>query len=145
MYRITGTGTGISEQETQWLQEYVFYREDKKKASSKKKTTQTGGVTSAHLIAANGNLQLLKQIGINDPTVLHRSDSNGWKPIHEAARSGHTEVIEYLIKEGADVNARTNNGNGASPLWWAEHMLPNTHPAIALLRRHGGVAIAPGD
>lgn len=61
---------------------------------------------------------------------------------YQAARSGHTKVVEYLIEKGSDVNARTNDGEGATPLWWAQHYLPATHPTIELLRKHGAVAIA---
>jgi ankyrin repeat protein len=32
------------------------------------------------------------------------------EPIHNAARVGHFEIIEYLISQGADVNARTIDG-----------------------------------
>jgi len=51
-----------------------------------------------------------------------------------------------LIKEhGVDVNERTNEGSGGTPLWWAEHRLRPNHPVIALLKRHGAVAIAPQE
>jgi prolyl 4-hydroxylase len=135
-----------SEAGVQWRQQYIFFNEDNKKpVAGRKKIEMTKMVTNAHLIAASGNVELLEKVGSKDKSVLHTADENGWLPIHEAARSGHSEVIEYLIKEGADVNARTNVGKGASPLWWAEHMLPNTHPTVKLLRKHGAKSIAPGD
>ena len=45
-----------------------------------------------------------------------------WRPLHEAARAGRAKAIEYLIKEGAQVNERTNNGQGGSPLWYVHAM-----------------------
>ena len=30
---------------------------------------------------------------------------------------------------GVDINERTNNGEGGSPLWWAEHSLPEDSEA----------------
>jgi prolyl 4-hydroxylase len=110
-----------TQQAMQWLQDYVFHRLEPKK---KKAFRRTSGVKEAHMVAASGDLEELKNIAAEDPESLQAGDSNGWKPIHEAARSGRTNVIEYLVEEGADVNERTNDGKGGSPLWWAEHMLP---------------------
>jgi hypothetical protein len=57
---------------------------------------------------------------------------------------GNTKVLEYLIQEHkVDVNTRTNDGDGATALWWAQHVLEPDHPAIQVLRRHGAVAIGP--
>ena len=62
----------------------------------------------------------------------------------EAARGGRVEAVEYLITEhNVDVNERTNKGKGGTPLWWAEKSLRPDHDVIALLKRHGAVAIAP--
>jgi prolyl 4-hydroxylase len=135
-----------SDEAVQWRQEYIFFKEDNKKpVDSRKKSEMTKRATNAHFIAASGNVELLEKIGNKDKSVLVMEDANGWQPIHEAARSGRSDVIEYLIKQGADVNARTNVGKGGSPLWWAEHLFPNTHPAVKLLRKHGAKAVAPGD
>ena len=32
-----------------------------------------------------------------------------WSPLHWSARNGHLSVVEYLIKNGADINAKTND------------------------------------
>jgi hypothetical protein len=53
--------------------------------------------------------------------------------------------VEYLLEKGANVNERTNENRGATPLWWAEHALPENHPTIQVLRQHGGAAIGPND
>jgi len=74
---------------------------------------------------------------------LFSKDHNGWTPLHEAARAGHVAVIQYLLDEGAQINERTHFGIGASPLWWAEQK--KRTEAIALLKRYGGVALAPGS
>lgn len=131
-----------TQQAVQWLQDYIFYRTE---STTKKKTKRTKGVREAHILAASGNVAKLKEIASEDRESLHASDSNGWKPIHEAARSGRVQVLEYLIEDGADVNDRTNEGKGGSPLWWAEHMLPDNHPAIQLLRRNGARAVGPHE
>jgi len=50
--------------------------------------------------------------------------SNGWTPLHYAAKEGHLSVVELLLDRGADVNARTRSsylpkGTGDTPLHWA--------------------------
>jgi len=65
-------------------------------------------------------------------------------PLHSAAWNGHTEIIQLLIAEGANVNAVT--GRGETPLDWAEKVrLTDTSEKKAtkkeiagLLRQHGG-------
>ena len=103
------------------------------------------GSTAAHTVAANGDLDALKEVVDQDPSVLNKADVNGWKPVHEAARGGQTKVLEYLIEKGVDINERTHDGKGGSALWWAERNFPANHPAVQLLKKHGGVSLPPRD
>jgi len=32
-----------------------------------------------------------------------------WSPLHYSAQNGHLSVVEYLIKNGADINAKDND------------------------------------
>lgn len=88
-------------------------------------------------------LQAYLEDNNNDPSSLSASDGNGWQPIHEAARSGRTDIIAWLIEKGVDTNARTNNGKGASALWWAEESLGSNHPTTKLLKDAGAKNIPP--
>ena len=55
-------------------------------------------------------------------------------PLHETARSGRKEVVELLIANGADVNAK--NRNGDTPL---DYAITFKRTELAdLLRKHGG-------
>jgi ankyrin repeat protein len=60
----------------------------------------------------------LKELVRADPSNTTKQDVNGWRPIHEAARSGEIEVLKFLVEHGADVNERTNEGAGGTPLFW---------------------------
>lgn len=66
---------------------------------------------ASHDAAGDGDLDFLIEIAKEDATALHLEDMNGWQPLHEAARSGHMEVVEFLTDQGADVNARTRAGH----------------------------------
>jgi hypothetical protein len=67
--------------------------------------------------------------------------------IHEAARTGHLEIIEYLISQVQDnqaykralINAITSQGHGMSPLSIALKNLKKDHPLVDYLRSLGGV------
>ena len=39
---------------------------------------------------------------------IHAADSSGLQPVHCAAQSGHTVIVDYLITLGADMEARDN-------------------------------------
>jgi prolyl 4-hydroxylase len=64
----------------------------------------------SHDAAGDGDLNALIEIGKEDLSALHMEDMNRWQPIHEAARSGHMDVMEFLAAQGADMNARTKAG-----------------------------------
>jgi hypothetical protein len=102
------------------------------------------GQISPHQAAALGDLIALKSLAASDRSILFKADLNGWRPLHEAARSGYADVLEYLLEEGAQVNARTNNGDGGTALYWAEKDANKNAKAIAVLKKYGGVNIPPG-
>jgi prolyl 4-hydroxylase len=103
------------------------------------------GATNAHILAAKNDIVRLRKLAQTDPKSLDSTDNNGWLPLHEAARGGSTEVVQFLVEEVgiADINARTNNGKGGTALWWAEHGLPSNHKVIQILKRNGAISIAP--
>jgi len=129
----------------QWKQRFV-YEEDTQKLKHTPKITssQPEGMT-AHTAAALGRLDLLKKMKARDPSLLTKRDENGWQPMHEAARSGHLNVLEYLVENGGDVSARTNNGKGGTPLWWATQMLSPNHKVVKFLESKGAKKVGPQE
>ena len=51
-------------------------------------------------------------------------------------------ILSCLL--GAQINERTNQGNGGTALWWAEKHPKANKAAIELLKKHGAVSVAPG-
>jgi prolyl 4-hydroxylase len=133
-----------SAQEKKWKQEYIFQAVEPKKTPKQAVAKAKPFIKStAHSAASGGDLATIKKLQKTDKQALLAPDRNGWKPIHEAARSGETEIVDILIKEGADVNERTNNGTGGTPLWWAQQLFDEAHPVVQLLLRNGAVNVAP--
>ena len=79
----------------------------------------------------------------NDKSVVHSKDVNGWTPLHEASRGGHTDVVKFLHKHGADVNARTSEGAGGTPMWWAKKVHGSDHPTVTFLESVGALSLGP--
>lgn len=122
-------------EETRWRQTHS------NGIKSKKKSSVTGS-TVAHLAAQDGNIKKLKAEVEKKKDLIHKADSNGWQPIHEGARGGHTEIVRYLVENGADINAKTGQAGGTA-LYYAKQKYEADHPIVALLESLGGVEIGP--
>ncbi len=61
------------------------------------------------------------------------ADADGFTPLHYAVSTEKPELVELLIKRGADVNAR--NKYGDTPLQFAR--FAKSPESVAVLRRHG--------
>ena len=91
--------------------------------------------------AAAGDLATVKAFLAQGVAVDVRSEDNGATPLHGAAVEGQIAVMEYLLSQGADVNAL--NSHGDSPL---ENAVSSKHAdAAELLRAHGGRQIRGSD
>lgn len=87
----------------------------------------------------------LRELAVENKHALHLRDRNGWQPIHEAARGGHTDAIRALVEFGADINARTNQGTGGTPLHVAITSLSEKHPVAQYLASLGALNIGPDE
>lgn len=101
------------------------------------------GTNTPHTIAAQGRLGDLAKIAKKDKELLHQPDENGWIPLHEAVRSGHVDVVKFLVEQGSDINARTNGGKGGSAFWWARKSHDEDHPMITYMKGVGAAEIEP--
>ncbi|VEU37034.1 unnamed protein product [Pseudo-nitzschia multistriata] len=125
------------------LYDQKFHYEYEDRVTPKSPKAVFGDLT-IHQAASLGELAVLKELAkAQGRHKLFKADSNGWKPLHEAARSGHADVIEYLLEEGANVNERTNFDKGGNAMYWAKKKPVKNAKAIAVLELHGGVTVAP--
>lgn len=134
------------DKDSAWRQAYAYDPDTKTPKDDEEKTTthmQEVRKLTPHSAAAMGRLDVLQELVKADPSNLTKQDVNGWRPIHEAARSGEIEVLKFLVEHGADVNERTNEGSGGTPLFWAEQMLPKESEAVLFLKAKGAKNIPP--
>lgn len=60
--------------------------------------------------AKEGDLERVKALLNQDPSLVSSRDDRGNSPLHWAAFGGHEDIAELLLASKADVNARDNNG-----------------------------------
>jgi prolyl 4-hydroxylase len=123
-----------SEKEARWNQKIQY-------DDGNDETKESLLPTSAHYAAKRGDLITLKMIAETNEKELFSLDQNGWAPLHEAARSGHVKIIIFLLEKGADINERTNNGSGGTPLFWALNQYGENHAAVKALKERGAISI----
>lgn len=69
------------------------------------------------LACSAGYYELAQVLLAMSAQVEDRGQKNDCTPLMEASSAGHIEIIELLIRHGADVNAQSSTGN--TPLMYA--------------------------
>ncbi len=69
---------------------------------------------------------------------MDEKDLYGETSLHYAVDKGHKEIAKLLIAEGADVNAKANNGETAIDTAIRVHEVVDRTKTADLLRKHGG-------
>jgi len=108
---------------------------------SKNRSSITGS-TDIHQMAQQGDLDGLKGV-VKDKGTGEVQDMNGWRPIHEAARMGHVDIVTYLFGLGVDINVRTNMGQGGTALFYAQESFGKNHPVVRFLQEQGAEYVEP--
>ncbi|KAJ3114946.1 hypothetical protein HDU96_001446 [Phlyctochytrium bullatum] len=65
-------------------------------------------VTKLHAAAAQGNLDQLRVLVLQDQTPVNASDERGYTALHAAAMSGQPDAVRELLELGADPESRTS-------------------------------------
>ncbi len=66
-----------------------------------------------HLAAMRGDLEQVRSMIVLDPELVKAQDKYGNSPLHIAAYKGRTEIVEFLLSEGAEVNTMSKFGGTA--------------------------------
>ncbi|MBL7765464.1 MAG: ankyrin repeat domain-containing protein [Chitinophagaceae bacterium] len=82
--------------------------------------TLTSFVTKAqapiHMAAKEGKLEAVQKLLKSKPSLVNLKDDRGLTPLHHAA-AGNIDVVRFLVKKGAKINAQSKNGS--TPLYVA--------------------------
>ena len=71
--------------------------------------------TLLHYLADMGDLDAIEELfahqyqEINSETYDEDDDAHGWTALHMAARKGHVDMIEFLLLQGANIDAETED------------------------------------
>jgi ankyrin repeat protein len=68
-----------------------------------------------HSAAEKGDLPKVTALIKGDPNLVSAKDKMGMTPLHVAAKNDRKDVVEFLLENGADINAKDSNGE-FSPL-----------------------------
>ena len=77
---------------------------------------RAGVKPNIHEAAAIGRAELVAELARDDARLLDSYSPEGFTPLALAAHFGHEETVEFLLTQGANVNAVSANELGVTPL-----------------------------
>jgi ankyrin repeat protein len=77
---------------------------------------RSGPELTIHEAAAIGDLALVQQLAATQPEAVNAVGADGFRPLGLACYFNHPEVARYLIDQGADVNAPSDNSRLVRPI-----------------------------
>jgi uncharacterized protein len=96
---------------------------------------QRGAELNVFEACAVGESSRVKALVEQQPELINAGAPDGFQPLGLAAFFGHTDIVEYLLNKGAEVNSPSRNAMRVMPLHSA---IANRHAAIVqLLLDHG--------
>lgn len=100
------------------------------------------GRTALHLASANGHIDTVRALipSLRDTADLNAADCGEATALHYAAQNGHAELVDFLLKSGANLDVRDINGK--TPLHCA---VEGDHGAAATILVTAGANVNAQD
>lgn len=92
-----------------------------------------------------GDHKTVERMLRDDHNLAGARDPEDATPLHHAALKGHRKIVELLLKNGADINARDNKNDTGTPAGWAIHSLREQGGLLAIEIDDLRFAIEHGD
>ncbi|KAA6414215.1 MAG: hypothetical protein FRX48_02578 [Lasallia pustulata] len=96
-----------------------------------------GSIGLLHRVAAWGFTYLAEEL-LNKGCHITSHDDHGWTALFWAARHGHEDILNLLIKKNANADAKCTTSIGDTPLFWAA--LYGHETVVDILLKHGADA-----
>lgn len=93
-----------------------------------------GVAISLHEAAALGDTDTVKYLVLEEKAPMNEYSYDGWTPLHLASFFGGYETAQFLIEQGADVNAVSLNKQNNTPIHAAT--AGRKYPLVKLLLEH---------
>ena len=107
----------LSNENNNWYEITDFLEQNKDFVNSRHKWLKDTAYTALHYAAYQGELDVVKEL-IARGAELNAQTGQGITPLHLAARKGHKELVEYLVKE-AEAEDLPDNLQGGRALHYA--------------------------
>jgi ankyrin repeat protein len=107
-------------------------------AATPEPTTAKASDISIHDAAFNGFIEDVKQHLNAGEDVDAKGGWMDGTPLQYATMAGHKEIVELLIADGADVNAKVASGSYQGKTQLDLAIMQGRHETADLLRKHGG-------
>jgi hypothetical protein len=91
-----------------------------------------------------GDRDTVAQMLESDASLAVSVDATGATALHHAAFHGRREIVDILLKAGANINARDET-HGATPAGWAIHYLRERGALLAIEIEDFRFALERGD
>lgn len=91
-----------------------------------------------------GSIEEVRAIIQADPGLIRQRDAGGATALHQAAFGGHSSIAQFLVQQGADVNA-TDGQYHATPAGWAIEYLREMGAFLAIELNDFAFAIRHGE
>ena len=94
--------------------------------------------------AQRGDLAGVKTVLDSRPKIINQRDQSGATALHYAALDGHRDVVEELVRRGAEINV-ADGRFGATPAGWAIEYLREMGGFLGIELEDFGHAIQQGE
>ena len=90
-------------------------------------------ITALHSACESGDIFTVRRLIGNEGVSIQVADSHGLSPLHVASKRGHSVVVGELLRRGADVVARDDQGSSPIHLVCQNESISTTSLAVATL------------